>query len=71
MSSFTSESASLCLSDLCRTVQAWIDTYNTAKAAGKIPSFAPSKQNTGSDPYYADGVDAGANGTCSWTGESR
>lgn len=41
--------------------QAWIDAYNVAKNAGKIPSFAPSVLVNGTPTYPA-----GTN-PCSWT----
>ncbi|SCV72494.1 BQ2448_4031 [Microbotryum intermedium] len=47
-------------------LQVWIDTYNQAKAAGKIPSFAPATLS-GGQPAYASGVDTGEKGVCSWT----
>ncbi|SGY69041.1 BQ5605_C004g02945 [Microbotryum silenes-dioicae] len=47
-------------------LQIWIETYNQAKAAGKIPSFAPATLS-GGEPVYASGVDTGEKGVCSWT----
>ncbi|GAA6030047.1 hypothetical protein JCM8097_009229 [Rhodosporidiobolus ruineniae] len=44
----------------------WVATYNAAKAAGKIPSFAPSTLVNG-QPAYAKGVNTGKNGVCSWS----
>ncbi|GAA5831237.1 hypothetical protein JCM11251_007804 [Rhodosporidiobolus azoricus] len=44
----------------------WVATYESAKAAGKIPTFAPA-QSSGGVPYYAPGVDTGAGGVCSWS----
>lgn len=46
--------------------QAWIDTYNAAKAKGLIPGIAPSVMVNG-NPTYAAGVNTGTSGVCSWT----
>ncbi|BGP37173.1 hypothetical protein JCM10450v2_001079 [Rhodotorula kratochvilovae] len=45
---------------------AWVATYNAAKAAGKIPSFAPARLNADGVPYYT-GVKTGEDGVCSWS----
>ncbi|BGP13273.1 hypothetical protein JCM10213v2_001192 [Rhodosporidiobolus nylandii] len=47
--------------------QEWIATYEAAKAAGKIPGFAPAFLTAAGAPAYAAGVDTGENGVCSWT----
>lgn len=47
--------------------QEWVSTYNAAKAAGKIPSFAPATL-VGGNPTYPSGTNTGENGVCSWTG---
>lgn len=44
----------------------WVDTYNAAKAAGKIPSFAPAVLRDGV-PYYPSGTETGERGVCSWS----
>lgn len=41
-------------------------TYNTAKAAGKIPNFPPSVVS-GANVVYPAGTNTGASGVCSWT----
>ncbi|TNY23989.1 hypothetical protein DMC30DRAFT_371950 [Rhodotorula diobovata] len=46
--------------------QVWVDTYNAAKAAGKIPSFAPAVLRDGV-PYYPSGTETGERGVCSWS----
>ncbi|GAA5919745.1 hypothetical protein JCM6882_008933, partial [Rhodosporidiobolus microsporus] len=46
--------------------QEWVATYNAAKAAGKIPSFAPSFLS-GGQPAYGSGVKTGEDGVCSWS----
>ncbi|GAA5973755.1 hypothetical protein JCM11641_005118 [Rhodosporidiobolus odoratus] len=45
----------------------WVATYNAAKAAGKIPAFAPAFLNGAGVPQYAADVETGENGVCSWT----
>ncbi|KPV76835.1 carbohydrate esterase family 4 protein [Rhodotorula graminis WP1] len=47
--------------------QPWIDTYNAAKAAGKIPSFAPARLNSDGVPFYSGGVATDDKGVCSWS----
>ncbi|GAA5924808.1 uncharacterized protein JCM15063_005739 [Sporobolomyces koalae] len=45
----------------------WIQKYNEAKAAGKIPGDAPSTLGADGNIAYAPGVKTGSNGVCSWT----
>ncbi|GAA5850808.1 hypothetical protein JCM8547_009094 [Rhodosporidiobolus lusitaniae] len=44
----------------------WVATYNAAKAAGKIPGFAPASL-VGGVPAYASGVRTDEKGVCSWS----
>ncbi|GJN87872.1 hypothetical protein Rhopal_000827-T1 [Rhodotorula paludigena] len=45
----------------------WVATYEAAKRAGKIPSFAPSVLNADGVPKYPRGTDLGEHGVCSWS----
>ncbi|GAA5908722.1 uncharacterized protein JCM6883_004151 [Sporobolomyces salmoneus] len=47
--------------------QEWIDKYNEAKAAGRIPGDSPSSLDATGNIVYAPGVRTGPNGVCSWT----
>ncbi|KAI5476457.1 chitin deacetylase, carbohydrate esterase family 4 protein [Pseudohyphozyma bogoriensis] len=47
-------------------LQAWVDVYNAAKAAGKIPAL-PVATLVNGNPTYPTGTATGSSGVCSWT----
>ena len=56
--------------DLTRLPKEWVDALNSAVSAGKIPNI-PVATDTGGNPAYPPGVDAGSPQVCSGTAKCR